>query len=98
MLRRLLAASLALAAATALIAAPVKSGSDTVTDRAGYIPIRKQQSLAGKVVGVLVTLWVATAVLYPRLRRAAGWSSSRPHAASARSTFTRGFLKTTSFS
>src|SRR5258706_9851538 len=55
MLRRLLAASFALAAATALIAAPVKSTSDIVTDRAGFIPVRKKEPLPGKVVGVLVS-------------------------------------------
>src|SRR5262249_50332835 len=53
--RRLLATSALLALATAVVAAPIKSTSETVTDRAGYIPLRKQQSLAGKVVGVLVS-------------------------------------------
>src|SRR5438093_322739 len=37
------------------VAAPVKPGSDTLTDRANFIPRRKQQPLAGKVVGVLVS-------------------------------------------
>src|SRR5262249_35075997 len=54
MFRRLLALSLGLSFVAVLVAAPVKSTSDNVADRTGYIPNRKQQPLPGKVVGVMV--------------------------------------------
>jgi hypothetical protein len=54
MLRRLIAASFALGLGAMVVAAPIKSGPETVTDRAGFIPNRKHQSLGGKVVGVLI--------------------------------------------
>lgn len=54
MVRPFLVGSLVFAVVTAVNAAPIKT-ADTVTDRASFIPLRKQQSLAGKVVGVLVS-------------------------------------------